>query len=170
MFEGEVLFDRDVFPIVLPVVALLLCEPLRLVERSRYRKVFAGGVGVFLALITLALTANALSFDAATWRAAQRLVERGAASAGYIDAGLDWDGYHSPDGAQDESDPYGMPGIFPRASQLGDGQPCYVIASRPQEEDDYVFTLLATPQYYKYGVSGPRNELFVYRTYAPICH
>jgi hypothetical protein len=169
-YEGEILFDRYIFPAVLPLLALLLREPLRPSTLGRPRLAIGAGVGALLTLITGALTANALSFDAATWHTAQQLVDSGAASAAYIDAGLDWDGYYSPDGVADEPDPDTMYGIYAKAGQLGHGQPCYVIASRPQDQDLYTFTLVATPGYDKFGVYGPRNQLFVYRTYRGTCH
>lgn len=170
-YEGEILFDRYVFPAAVPLLAMLLREPLRTPRSVRKpRTAFAAGTGAFLMLVTGALTANALAFDAATWRAAQRLVDSGAASALHVDAGLAWDGYHSPDGVQNQPDPTTMPGIYSKAGELGDPQPCYVIASRPLDAYGYFLTLVATPQYYKYGVPGARNELYVYRTYQSQCH
>jgi hypothetical protein len=169
VFEGEILFDRYIFPAVLPALAMLLREPLRLQVLSRTRKVFATAVGVLLALTTAALTANALSFDAATWRTAQALVDSGAANAAHIDAGLDWDGYHSPYGAQNTPDPAGLQNIYPKASQFTNDHPCYVVASRPQDQDDFLFTLVKTVKYEKYGLPGAHNELFVYRTWVGTC-
>ncbi|WP_034271877.1 glycosyltransferase family 39 protein [Actinospica robiniae] len=170
VFEGEILFDRYIFPMALPTAAMLLREPLRLGLSSRLRKGFAAGVGVFLALVTAALTANALSYDAANWRVAQQLVASGAASPEHIDAGLDWDGYYSPDGAQALADPTSVPGIYEKAAALNDAHPCYVVASRPQDQDDYSFTLVETVPYEKYGLPGAHNELFVYRTWVGTCH
>jgi len=170
VFEGEILFDRYVFPAVLPTAAMLLREPLRLSLSSRLRKACAAGAGAFLALVTVALTANALSFDAAVWRTSQQLVASGAASPAYIDAGLDWDGYHSPDGAQNDADPTSLPGIYQKASELTNDHPCYVIAGRPQDQDSYIFALVKTVKYEKYGLPGAHNELFVYRTWVGTCH
>jgi hypothetical protein len=168
-FEGEILFDRYVFPAVLPTLALLLREPLRLHLAGRFRKVFATAVGLLVGLTTIALTANALSFDAATWRTAQQLVDSGVADAAHVDAGLDWDGYHSPYGAENDFDPASLPGIYGKASLFDNDHPCYVIASRPQDQDDYIFSLVKTVKYEKFGLPGAHNELFVYRTWVGTC-
>ena len=94
----------------------------------------------------------------------------GAASPAYIDAGLDWDGYHSPNGAENEYDPASLPGIYPKAAELDNDHPCYVIAGRPLDQDSYIFTLVKTVPYEKYGLPGAHNELFVYRTWVGTCH
>ena len=168
--EGEILFDRYVFPAVLPVLALVLLEPLRPRERSRIRLGVAAGVGLFLTVITSMLTANALAFDAAVWRTAQNLVDTGAASPAYVDAGLDWDGYYSPDGAQNTPDPAAIYGLYDKADQLGHGEACYVIAASKQHQETDFFTLVKTVKYDKFGVPGEVNMIWVYRTYQPNCH
>ena len=168
--EGEILFDRYVFPAMLPVLALVLIEPMQLRRRSRVRVGFAATVAVFLGVITSLLTANALSFDAAVWHTAQHLVDSGAASAQHVDAGLDWDGLYSPDGAQDTADPNAIYGIYSKAAELGHGEPCYVVAASPQNTELDYFTLVRTVKYDKYGVPGRVAKLWVYRTYQQSCH
>jgi hypothetical protein len=164
--EGQILFDRYVLPLALPVIALLLSEPLRTPTASkrsrRIRLALGGAAGTFVALVTMLMTANALSFDAATWHAAEALVTSGKASADYVDAGLDWTGYYSPNGMADQPDPFAEPGIFSYSSHLGHDQPCYVVASRPQSQPDW--TLVGTPTYRVYGFFGSRESLAVYQT------
>jgi hypothetical protein len=166
--EGEILFDRYIFPAAVPAIAIVLHEPLR--GLGRFRKAFTGAVGVVLVTVITLLTMNALSFDAATWRTAQGLVTSGAASADYVDAGLDWTGFHSPDGAQNLPDPNSMFGIYGKSSELGNDHPCYVVAASPQVQDYFFFTLFATTTYDKYGIFGSQNTLYVYRTYMMKCH
>ena len=171
--EGQILFDRYVLPVALPIVALLLSEPLRTpkaeasARERRTRLALGGAAGLFVGAITTLMTANALSFDAATWHAAQAVVSSGKASADYVDAGLDWTGYHSPDGMQDQPDLYAEPGIFAYSPRLGHDQPCYVVASRPQSQPDW--TLVETPGYRVYGFFGNTEYLEVYRTTMTVC-
>ena len=171
--EGQILFDRYVLPIALPVVALLLSEPLRTpkaeasARERRTRLALGGAAGLFIGVITTLITANALSFDAATWHAAESVVSSGKASPDYVDAGLDWTAYYSPDGMQNVSDIYAEPGIFGYTPRLGHDQPCYIVASRPQSQADW--TLVATPGYRVYGFFGNTEHLDVYQTPMPFC-
>ena len=166
--EGQILFDRYVLPIALPIVALLLSEPLRTPKteasaRERHARLALGGAsGLLVGVVTTLLTANALSFDAATWHAAAAVVSSGEASVDYVDAGLDWNGYYSPDGMQNQPDLYAEPGIFGYSSRLNRDLPCYVVASRPQSQPSW--TLVATPGYRVYGFFGNTEYLAVYRT------
>jgi hypothetical protein len=171
--EGQILFDRYVLPIALPVVALLLSEPLRTpkaeasARERRTRLVLGGASGLLVGVVTTLMTANALSFDVATWQAAEAIVASGKASADYVDAGLDWTGYYSPDGMQDQPDLYAEPGIFGYSPRLGHDLPCYVVASRPQGQPNW--TLVQTPTYRVYGFFGSTEYLDVYRTELAVC-
>jgi hypothetical protein len=171
--EGQILFDRYVLPIALPVVALLLSEPLRTpkaeasARERRTRLALGGASGLFVGVITTLMTANALSFDAATWHAAEAVVSSGKASVDYVDAGLDWTGYYSPDGMQDQPDLYAEPGIYGYSPRLGRDAPCYVVASRPQSQPNW--TLVETPSYRVYGFFGNTEYLDVYRTEWSVC-
>lgn len=166
VFEGQILFDRYVLPLALPLVAVLLSEPLRRpdfsVRERRTRLALGGGVGLLIACSTSLMTANALAFDAATWHAAQQIVSSGKASADYVDAGLDWTGYYSPNGMSDDPDENALPGIFGYSAKLGHDQPCYVVASSPQQQA--AWTLVATPGYRAYGFFGAEETLDVYQT------
>ena len=170
--EGQILFDRYVLPLALPVIALLLSEPLRAPRASAgsrlARYTLGGAAGLLVAAVTMLMTANALSFDAATWHAAQAIVSSGKASPDYVDAGLDWTGYYSPDGMQDFADPYAEPGIYGNSPRLGHDQPCYVVASRPQDQPDW--TYMDAPGYRVYGFFGNEENLYVYRTTMFVCH
>ena len=171
--EGQALFDRYVLPIALPVVALLLSEPLRTpkaeasARERRTRLALGGASGLFVGVITTLMTANALAFDAATWHAAEAIVSSGKASVDYVDAGLDWTGYYSPDGMQDQPDLYAEPGIYGYSPRLGRDAPCYVVASRPQSQPNW--TLVETPAYRVYGFFGNTEYLAVYRTEWSVC-
>jgi len=171
LIEGQVLFDRYVLPLALPIIALLLSEPLRRPDFSkrelRARVALGGAAGLFVAGLTSLMTANALAFDAATWHTAQQIVDSGKASAAYVDAGLDWTGYHSPNGMQDEGDLFALRDIYGYSPRLGHDQPCYVVASRPQSAPDW--TLVATPTYRVYGFFGNEETLDVYRTQLFVC-
>ena len=92
----------------------------------------------------------------------------GKASADYVDAGLDWTGYYSPDGMQDVTDTFAEPGIFGYSARLGHDQPCYVVASRPQNRPTW--TLVEEPTYRVYGFFGSRENLDVYYTYDSVLY
>jgi hypothetical protein len=132
------------------------------------RWTLGGAAGLFVAGITMLMTANALSFDVATWHAAQSVVSSGKASVDYVDAGLDWTGYYSPNGMQDQADLFAEPGIYGNTSRLGNDQPCYVVASRPQDEPSW--TYVDAPSYRVYGFFGNEENLYVYRTGLSVCH
>ncbi|MEZ0114922.1 hypothetical protein ABH920_008957 [Catenulispora sp. EB89] len=162
--EHWILFDRYLLPLAVPLLAIALdrSEPV-----ARPRIPLAALVGALVASVTGLLTANALTFDAATWHAAQSIVAGRQASAEHVDAGLDWTAWYSPDGMK-AMDPNAEPGIYVKSAGLGHDHPCYVVASSPQRQAGW--TLDATPEYRRFGFMGPQQSLYVYRTAETVCH
>jgi hypothetical protein len=169
--EGQGLFDRYILPLALPVIASLLSEPLRgpgMTARPLFaRKAVGGTAGLVVVGVTGLLTANALTFDAATWHAAQRIVASGKASAAYVDAGLAWTGYYSPHGMALHGDLNAEGGVQAFTPRLGHDQPCYIVAASPQNWTDW--HLIAEPKYRIYGLLGREQHLYVYRTKRSVC-
>lgn len=172
LVEGQTLYDRYVLPLALPVIAALLSAPIRNPAVSALRvwpRVALGGAaGVIVAGVTALLTANALTFDAATWHAAQKIVNSGGASPAYVDAGLDWVGYYSVRGMAEHGDLKAEGGVQAFTNRLGHDQPCYIVAASPQDWSDW--HLIAKPKYHVYGVFGKYETLDVYRTKRSVCH
>lgn len=186
--DGQILFDRYLLPLFLPVATLALLKPgtaavaavsvavpaqaaartsatvsasAALARRTRVAIAGAAALGAFLAAVTGLLTANALATDAATWHAAQQVVDAGLASPDHVDAGFAWTGYHSPRGFV-AVDRRAESGIYIKSDQLGNDHPCYVVASSPQRDKGW--RLAFTVAHREYGFFGPTRRVYVYRT------
>lgn len=167
--QGTALFDRYLLPLVVPAVALALLDPIT-VEATwprRLRVAASTAVGVLMVGTALLLTTSTLVFDSAVWDAAQHVVDRGSASAAYVDAGLDWTGYHSATGMGDTPAADPEPGIYLRDPFLSNYHQCYVVAASPQHNAGW--SLVETPTYRRYGLIGTAR-LYVYRTAQAVCH
>lgn len=168
--QGHLVYDRYLLPLTVTLVPLVLLDPLRCARPNMLhtaRRAAAAATAVVLAGAMTLLGADAFAFDAANWHAAQHLVSAGKADAPHVDAGLDWTGYHSPDGMQDTKDPDTEPGIDGADGYLGIDHPCYLIAAQPQTVAGW--SLEGTWTYHQYGL-GPARKLLIYRTTAATCH
>jgi hypothetical protein len=90
------MFDRYLWPLVVPVSALLLQQPL-VPERAVIRRLgvsFASLSMTALAATSLALLLNSDAFGVARWRMGELAVARGLARD-TVDAGMEWVGYHA---------------------------------------------------------------------------
>jgi Dolichyl-phosphate-mannose-protein mannosyltransferase len=168
LVAGQILFDRYLLPLVLPLAVLLLKEPVgsTVGSRPRARAGLAGVVWLALTTITTLIMLNALNYDAATWKAASAIVSRGDAKAAYVNAGFDWTAYHSSTGARG-ADPDAELGTFKQTPLFSDDQPCYVVAASPQPQPGWELT--ETPTYRNYGFFGSTGHLYVYRTAEKTC-
>lgn len=164
LMAGQILFDRYLLPVVLPLAVLLLKEPVG--PAPRVRAGLAGVVWLVLTAITTLIMLNALNDDAATWKAASAIVSRGEAKAAYVNAGFDWTAYYSatPSGS---SDPNAEDGTFSKTRLFSDDQPCYVVADSPQLQPGWVLTEKST--YRNYVFFGGKGHLYVYRTAEKTC-
>lgn len=174
LVQGHLVYDRYLLPLTVTLVPLVLVDPVRCgtaAPARRWLRVARNAAAEFAAVAVAAammlLSANASAFDAANWHAAQSLVAAGEADARHVDAGLDWTGYHSPNGMQNTSDPHTEPGIDGADGYLGIDDPCYVITAEPQSMPGW--TLAGTWKYDKYGILGPSESLDIYRTPAAGC-
>lgn len=150
---GQVVHGRSLLPL-LPIVCVLI---LKSSERTTWR--LALPVLGLLWVTSIAITANALAFDAARWQAASALQETGV-SATAIDAGLEWDGYHATGPAVRYSanpDALGW-----HIKMFKDSRQCYIISASPLEAR----TPIAAYGYATYAVFGT-SSLWVY--HEPSC-
>ncbi|MEE2854237.1 MAG: glycosyltransferase family 39 protein [Actinomycetota bacterium] len=108
-----------------------------------------------LAATTTLITANALAFDAARWKAASSLVARGVAPTD-IDAGIEWVGYHASEPASLSSAHTQALGWYMRMFEHS--RECYVVSASPLQG----MTSIATTQYRTYALAGS-SKLWTYR-------
>lgn len=150
-------FARYLLPL-LPAVLGILLSSREDDRRSRLpARSLAIAVFVFLAATTTALNANALSFDAARWRAAQSVQAQGAA-ANQIDAGLEWTGYHSLSPFEPGAD--ANPGAYGWwMSHFPSSRECLIITSSAFPG----LTTLAVPTYRTWALFGS-SSLWVQQT------
>ncbi len=165
-------FDRYLWPLVLPLAILLLWRPpeepaVDAAARPTSRRslpgpaaLLAGGALVGMGLISVAWLLNTLAFDVARWRIGEAELARGIPATA-IDAGFEWVGYHSPDIANvrapfaKNATPYTR--LWPSYHQ------CVVVSS---SRLDWPGMRLAETQRDAYRlllVAGPREPLYIYR-------
>ncbi|SER50199.1 Dolichyl-phosphate-mannose-protein mannosyltransferase [Propionibacterium cyclohexanicum] len=118
---GQLPFSRYLIPAV-----PLLCSVL-LATRVGPRRVLGTTGLAFMLALTVALTSNALSYDAARWHTASGLQSQGVRATD-IDAGLEWLGWHSDGPARYGSGPKGAGGL---TTLFHDTRACYVVSASP---------------------------------------
>jgi hypothetical protein len=172
-------FDRYLWPMVLPIAIVLLWRPAQedldgaatgvTTRRSPPRPAawLAGVTLLGMGVISSAWLVNTLAFDAARWRAGEAELARGVPATS-IDAGFEWVGYHSPDIADNgapfpvHATPYTR--LWPTYHQ------CVVVSS---SRLDWPGLRLAETQQDAYRlllVAGPREPLYIYRAVGdPAC-
>ena len=92
---GEPQYDRYIIPLLVPLAVLLLHRK-RVPALVRIPSIAIAGVALgFVGLLSWTLTVSGDVRDAALWSTAEKLVKQGV-SAQQINAGLNWDGMHSP--------------------------------------------------------------------------
>jgi hypothetical protein len=148
VFANQRIFDRLLLPLVPVLLVMVLSDPVAvLADDARWRLRAAAGSLAALSALSLAITANGFAFDGARWSAAESLVHRGV-SAGAIDAGLEWTGYHSPVAA-----------VVVRSNRSRIGLPWYAKTLFPHARECFVMTSSPAPRF------GRLVEVFHYRTF-----
>ncbi|WP_081830504.1 glycosyltransferase family 39 protein [Rhodococcus sp. UNC363MFTsu5.1] len=129
---GQNLFDRYWLLLLPPLLAIVLAErtsgssepqrrpaAARVAERLPAAAALAG-----LAVVSLMITAAGLAYDSARWDAAEDLVATGVPAVD-VDAGLEWNGYHS------------AVGMSPPGSWIFPGnRSCYLVSAVPRPGQD----------------------------------
>jgi hypothetical protein len=156
---GQLVFGRYLLllqPALLCVVLTWAAEPPR---RWRwYRPALASAAAAALAVLSIAVTAYGLAFDAARWDAGRRIVATGVAAAD-IDAGFEWSGYYSPHGVQIA--PPRQPPINGYQAMFPNNRHCYLVSLAARA--DPAWQLVGTLTYRKYVVAR-RAKLWLYNT------
>ena len=160
--QGRDIYDRYLIPMAIPALALLLSEPVATPRSPRRSvRVAASAAAAGLVAVTAAtLTANAFAFDTAVWHTATRIVDSGQADARHVDAGLVWDGFHSPTAMYDHPDRSVGFDVFGGLRYLPNHFPCYVIT--PSSRAAAGWSLVSVQHYKTYGFIGDA-ALYVFR-------
>jgi hypothetical protein len=154
--SGQTLYDRYWLLAVPPLLAMVLAkrpEPSVVqvpgIELIVRRVAVAAGLA-FLAVFSTAITAAGFAYDGARWDAAEALVAAGVPATD-INAGLEWNGFHSAVGMS-------PPGSW----QFPGNRSCYLVAATPQpgRESESVQT------YRPFLISGEAN-LWIYNEGCP---
>lgn len=128
---------------------------------KRLNVVCAALAATLVGLVTVTLTTNAYSYDAARWRTAQQLAATGV-PAQNVDAGLEWLGYHAPRGVIDRhptGGPIGWETFFTKQPS------CYAVTGGLHKAG---WTLERTVAYRTFLIAGT-STLRVYATNAAGC-
>jgi hypothetical protein len=165
------LFDRYLWPLVVPMATLFLYVPQDLqtaasagVERPAQLPFTATAVVVGLVLASFSVTylLNSNAFDAGRWRAGEALVQLGLA-ADQVDAGYEWMGGHATSRASVVT-----PGSGQSYRDLWPSfQLCGFVSSSPQAAASA--ELVGTESYRLHLVAGETEALYLYRLTTPEC-
>jgi hypothetical protein len=180
---GLTTFDRYLLPLVPGVLAILLSPSVRsratgdrprwqallLGAESTMRYAAAAATGCLVLVVSLALTSNAFSFDAARWNFGERFVKQGIATE-RVDAGLEWMGWHSANGIQVMAAP--QPWNFGWQAPFTNEPSCIVINSSPLQPANPTqakWKLAGVYTYRSYLLVGT-SHLYAYSSSQPGCH
>lgn len=159
---GADIYDRYLIPMAIPVLAMLLSEPLpsaRALRAPRRIAPIAVAAGMVAATGTT-LTVNAFTYDKTVWDIANRIVASGQADSAHIDAGLVWDGYYSPTAMFDHPDRAISRAYFGGVRYLPNHFPCFVVTPSPHTAAGW--SLVSVQRYKTYGLFGDA-VLYVFR-------
>lgn len=161
--------DRYYWPLITPIAVLLMYVPRRYVLSlpTPARSIGVGLAALVMAsfsvlvAMTMVLMLNANAFDAARWRAGERLADTGI-PRDEIDAGYEWVGLHATTpllGGGSHQVFYRR--FWPMFQECG-----FVVSER---EDSPAAELIAVESYSRYLIAGPEERLYLYRRTGPEC-
>lgn len=162
-------FDRYLWPLAIPLAALLLRAGGRHSVRASIRlPAFAAAavLGLGLVATSFALVLNSDAFDSARWQMGDYAVAAGVAP-GSVDAGMEWVGYNATGVA--------TVGAAPTSSEMWydawwpSFQPCAVVSSSPLTLPGFRLLHADIEAYRLLLFEGPQETLYLYRVDAPGC-
>jgi hypothetical protein len=168
------MFDRYLWPVALPLAALLLLEP-RWAGPARTRRwrvpaaLSRGAAGIATAVLAAAaivLLLNCDAFAAARWRMGEQAVKAGFA-AGTVDAGMEWVGYHATGTAT-----IGVIGPSDEmwySARWASFRQCALVSSSLLNIAGFRLESADTEAYRLMLIAGPEEPLFLYRVAKPGC-
>lgn len=162
-FLGQGVFGRYLLPLMPVALAVILSARHRhpqILRRSWWMWPPSLALLGAAVCLSVALTANALAFDAARWKVAEQFVAAGV-PADDIDAGLEWVGYHADSPAQKVATPDGDPAWY--VAMFPGSRACVTVAASRLDGRQPS----ATYSYPTFAVFG-HSELAVYHRRS--CH
>ena len=175
------MYDRYLWPLTVPLYALLLGHPVGASERRDPAPATAGrrpgvrtdGLGgltavlaAALAAASLALVVNADAFNAARWRMGDAAVARGM-PAGTVDAGFEWVAFHATGVAVHDTPPPALGGGYD--SWWPSLHLCALVSATPIKNDLLELVVADKKAYRLFLFRGPWEPLYLYRVLAPGC-
>jgi hypothetical protein len=174
------MFDRYLWPLVLPIAFLLLTKPTMLAWSypadvasrqgspvSLPARAFALGLLAVIGSTSLALALNASAFNGARWRLGEAAVRRGA-PAESIDAGIEWVGTYAPGRAYPDTPPGAHPGTW-YDNMYPSFRLCEIVSSSPIHLSNFSLETADKGAYRLLLVAGKESPLYLYRAAAPGC-
>lgn len=158
---GWPLFDRYLLPLLLPVLALLLVLGPPTGPLQRALAIAAAGL---VAALAVTVTTSSAAFDAASWKAGERLVAT-YGNPRTIDAGFEWTGYHDRGLTRTARlhDPLPPNTYAPWANMFPSSRECFLVS--PGRIDRPFLASMSRVSYRSFVFAGRRN-LFLYRNTA----
>lgn len=176
----SVSFDRYLWPVATSAVALLIrfgsgVRTESVTAKGQSRVVGPAGstvaflCGAVLVSVSAMITVNSFAFDSARWRAGLDALHLGY-SAATVDAGLEWTGYHSTNGANKVSprkwNPSGPVWAGGYERDFPGDMTCAVVSASPLHGPDV--RLLRVVPYRRYWLVV-NDRLYLYGIDAPHC-
>jgi hypothetical protein len=167
------MFDRYLWPVVLPLAVLLLTRPrilqLVVIEQTAdtprntplLARMIACALLVGIGSTSLVLTLNSNAFGAARWRMGEELVRRGFRPES-IDAGIEWVGYYAP-GTAVPNTPIRDPSQMWYDAWWPAFRPCAMVSSSPLNLASFRLETTDIAAYRSVLIAGPETPLFAYR-------
>jgi hypothetical protein len=178
------MFDRYLWPLILPLYAVLLRPPgeaavplgpssARITStgttRTILRRISAGLASVLLvclALTSLVLLLNADAFDAARWQMGDTAVASGT-KADTIDAGFEWVAFHATGVAAFGQPPAPNGGAY--VKWWPSIHVCAVVSASPLSSTTLKLEQADMDAYRLFLFGGPSEPLYLYRVLDPTC-
>ena len=161
-------FDRYLWPLALPLAALLLRASQRH-HVTRHAWALGAILSSLLAITTIAFTLNAGAYSAARWQAANAAITQRVKPSS-IDAGFEWNGAHSTASLRPGLRQISWRYFEPVYAQLEPGlRECALVSAVPVGRYFLQLKLAGVTYYRLLGPTGPYGLLFTYLVPGPKC-
>lgn len=128
---GQLLYDRYWLLILPALLAVVLSKEA---ESHRSSQLAAGVVAVGLSVVAVVISAAGYAYDSARWDAAEQVVATTGVSDRDVNAGLEWNGWHS------------AVGMSPPASwQFPGSRPCFTVSAEERTAEPAVLVWTYRP-------------------------
>ncbi|MDY6054804.1 glycosyltransferase family 39 protein [Micrococcus sp.] len=151
--SGQAMFERYLYPLVVPVVVLVLCGA----HMTAGRWAAAAAAGAVVLSVTSLITAHTWASTGAVWRTAEEIVSQGT-DPREVDAGFAWVGHHSQTPLAGEDARTEPVDIW--AGQFPDSRQCLIVAmGSPVADGGEVVEVRSYPKY----ILGGTDQVVIQR-------